>query len=132
MEEQWKQIDGTHYEVSNTGKVRHIVNQHELKGDTVQIEHEPRRRETVARLVYMAFIGEIPENKVVFRKDSSCPPSVWNIYIPEKATVRPTHTQEIINLKSQGMINSEIAKTLGITPGAVTKCLKRHREKAPD
>ena len=126
MKEIWKRIENTYYEVSNTGKVRHIVNKIELKGNYVQISHKPRRRERVRRLVYRAFVGEIPEGRKVEKKDNSLPASVDNLYVVEDNPKRESHTQEILELSASGLSGTEIAQRLGITPGAVTHCIKRN------
>lgn len=131
MDEIWKVIENTYYEVSNTGKVRHVANKIELKGDSVQISHDPRKRERVRRLVYRAFVGEIPDGRNVEKKDNSLPASVDNIYVVEEKQKRKSHTQEILELSVNGLSGTEIAQELGITPGAVTHCLKRHKEKSP-
>ena len=130
MFEEWIKINEL-YEVSNTGKVRNVISRKVLKGSTVQISHAPPQRETVGRLVWQAFNGQITEGAQVRRFDKRLGFGIDNLYLAESRYKPPAtgynwNTDKIIALHKEGLSDYEIAKQLNVDPSGVFKNLQRH------
>lgn len=130
LKEEWRQVVGFPlYEVSNTGKIRHIENG-EIEGPRVKFRQadQGHYNTTIAREVWRAFVGEIPGVKMVLRKDRARGYELDNLYIPprKKPATRKSNTQDILRLHGEGLSNAEIARELDISQSAVSHCLKRN------